>query len=83
MGTWVSTSLMQIDMGFTYMGIFWFSPQYMDGNMGFTYIGTWCFLPTHYMGTWVSSLRTHGDMRFYHPHIDGEHDAAVDSTGKL
>jgi hypothetical protein len=55
--------------------------------MGFTYIGTWCFLPTHIWG------HIYEDMGFFPPetwghgilpsHIDGEHDAVVDSTGKL
>jgi hypothetical protein len=71
---------MQIDMGFTYMGILIFTPYMHDNmgftymgifvfypNMGFTYIGTWCFLPHTYMRTWPSSLRRHGDMGFYHP----------------
>jgi len=67
MGILIFTPYMHGKMGFTYMGIFGFSPQYMDVNMGFNYIGTWFFLPPTYMGTWVSSLRIHRDMGFYHP----------------
>jgi hypothetical protein len=54
MGTWVSTSLMQIDMGFTYMGILIFTPSYMHGNMGFTYMGIFGFHPNTWMATWGS-----------------------------
>jgi hypothetical protein len=53
MGTWVSTSLMQIDMSFTYMGILVFTP-YMHGNMGFTYMGIFGFHPNTWMATWGS-----------------------------
>jgi hypothetical protein len=53
MGTWVSTSLMQIDMGFTHMGILIFTP-YMHGKMGFTYMGIFGFHPNTWMATWGS-----------------------------
>jgi hypothetical protein len=53
MGTWVSTSLMQVDMGFTYMGILIVTP-YMHGNMGFTYMGIFGFHHNTWMATWGS-----------------------------
>jgi hypothetical protein len=53
MGTWVFTSLMQIDMGFTYIGILIFTP-YMHGNMGFTHMGIFGFHPNTWMATWGS-----------------------------